>query len=453
MTVKRNFKVSISGVRGVVGETLTPRLTADLAASFGEYVGRGKVVIGRDTRPTGELYEQAIIAGLLSVGCQPVLIGQVPTPTVQMIVDEYKANGGIAITASHNPVEWNAMKFIGASGIFLNPNEANELFDVYNQQERAFVEETDYRNIRTIQNPFAIHQRRVFKHIDVALIRKARFKVAVDPGNGVGAFFSRGFLEDLGCEVITLFDETDGIFRRKPEPTAANITELCTTVREHCCDVGFAQDPDADRLVIVDHTGHPIGEQTTLALAAEHVLSQTPGKIVVNIQTTKALEDIAARYGAELSYAKVGEINVTTEMIAQGAVIGGEGGSGGVIWPAIHPCRDSYTGMGLILEMMARRQQTIQTLVASLPQYVFLNEKFPCSASKSFELIRKLKADYAAFSPNSLDGLRVDFPDGWVIVRASNTEPIIRISAEAKTAERAQTLMNLFAAAVQSMNA
>lgn len=451
MTIKRNFKVSVSGVRGVVGETLTPTLAAEFAASFGEYVGRGKVVVGRDTRPTGELYENAVVAGLLSVGCQPVLIGRVPTPTVQMIVDEYNANGGIAITASHNPVEWNALKFISSSGVFLSHSEAGELLDVYNQQERAYVPEADYRNIRTVANPFAVHRRRLFKQIDIELIRRAGFKVAVDPGNGVGAFFSRQFLEDLGCDVVTVFDETDGIFRRKPEPAPQNITRLCELVREHHCDIGFAQDPDADRLVIVDNQGTPIGEQATLSLAVEHVLSKTPGTVVVNIQTSQAVEKIAAHYHCPLYYSRVGEINVTCEMMSRGAIIGGEGGSGGVIFPAVHPCRDSFTGMAILLEMMAARKKTVVELAAGLPQYVLVNDKKSCSAAKAFELIRRLKSDYAHCNPNGLDGLRLDFPDGWVLIRASNTEPIIRVSAEAQTRERAEALLAEFVVIIEQM--
>lgn len=451
MTIKRNFKVSVSGVRGVVGETLTPTLVAEFAASFGEYVGRGKVVVGRDTRPTGLLYENAVVAGLLSVGCQPVLIGQVPTPTVQMIVDEYNANGGIAITASHNPVEWNALKFIGSSGVFLNPSEAAELLNVYNQQERAYVQENDYRNVRQLQSPFAVHCRRIFNTVDTAAIRAAKFKVAVDPGNGVGAFFSRGFLEELGCEVISIFDETDGIFRRKPEPAPQNITALCELVTSNNCDIGFAQDPDADRLVIVDNTGAPIGEQATLALAVEHVLSQTPGQVVVNIQTSKAVEEIATKYGCPIYYSKVGEINVTCEMMARGAVIGGEGGSGGVIFPRIHPCRDSFTGMALLLEMIAKRKQSVHELAQALPQYTLINEKRPCSAAKAFELIRRLKSDYAEYNPNILDGLRIDFPDSWVLIRGSNTEPIIRISAESADPECAARRLAEFVGVVEAM--
>ncbi len=445
MTIKRNFKVSVSGVRGTVGETLTPALITEFAASFGEYVGRGKVIVGRDTRPTGPMYEYAVVAGLLSVGCQPVLIGPVPTPTVQMMVKELSANGGIAITASHNPVQWNALKFINAKSIFLSKTEASELLDVYNQQERAYVPENEYRNIRTLPNAFSVHQKKVFDAVDVSAIQQRKFRVAIDPGNGVGAYFTRDFLVALGCEVIGINEETDGIFRRKPEPTPANITDLTDLVRREKCDIGFAQDPDADRLVIVNDQGDAVGEQTTLAIAVEHILSQMQGPIVVNIQTSKMIADIAQKYNCPLSYANVGEINVTNAMIEKSAIMGGEGGSGGVIYPAIHPCRDSFTGMALVLEMMAKRNQTISQIVEALPKYVFLDDKLPCAASKAFELLRQLKFDYAAYHPNTQDGIRIDFPDGaWMIIRGSNTEPIVRISTEAKTRERAEALMQEF---------
>lgn len=452
MTVKRNFKVSVSGVRGVVGDTLPPVLVTEFAAAFGEYVGRGKVIVGRDTRPTGPMYERAVVAGLLSVGCQPVLIGVVPTPTVQMMVKEYSANGGIAITASHNPVQWNALKFINAHSIFLSKAEADELLDVYNQPGRAYAPEHEYRNIRYLANAFDFHQKKVFQAVDVDAIRAKKFRVAIDPGNGAGAYYTRSFLEELGCEVIGIHEERDSVFRRKPEPVPENLGALTALVKAEKCDIGFAQDPDADRLVIVDNAGVPVGEQTTLAIAVEHILSQTQGPIVVNIQTSSVIAEIAKKYHSPLTYANVGEINVTNQMLKHNAIIGGEGGSGGVIYPRIHPCRDSFTGMALTLEMMAQQNATICDIVGALPKTYFLNDKLPCAASKAFEVLRRLKFDYAQYKPNTQDGIRIDFPDGaWVIMRASNTEPIVRISTESKSRQRAQELMDEFKDVIQSV--
>lgn len=444
-----NLKVGVSGVRGTVGDALTPPLIAGFAAAFGEYVGGGRVIVGRDTRPSGPMFEHAVVAGLLSVGCQPVLLGTVPTPTVQVMVDEYKANGGIAITASHNPPEWNALKLIGPSGVFLDLNEAAELLNIYNQPERGYVFEDDYRNVRTVDNAFGVHQNRIFRRIDRDRIRSAGFRVAVDCANGAGALYARGFLEELGCAVTTLFDETDGLFRRKPEPLPENLPELCRIVREQRCDIGFAQDPDGDRIAIVGADGVPAGEQVSVVLAVEHVLSKTPGPVVVNVQTTKALSDVAAKYNCPVSFTPVGEINVTAAMREAGAVVGGEGSSGGVIWPAVHLCRDSFSAMALILEMMAVRKQSLAEILAGLPRYVSASAKVPCPASHAVDVLRRLTAAYADAGPVTTDGLRLDFGDAWVLIRASNTEPVMRIFAEALTAQRAQELARRFAGEIE----
>ncbi len=439
-----NLKVSVSGVRGVVGDTLSPNLIANFAAAFGEYVGKGRIIVGRDTRPTGEMYENAVVAGLLSVGCQPILIGIVPTPTVQILVESNKAKGGICITASHNPEEWNALKFIGASGIFLNLREAAELLNIYNQPDRVYVEESEIRKARVIENAFDIQKKKIFNQIDIDVIRKSKIKVAVDCCNGAGAPYSKDFLEYLGCEVYPVFDKIDGRFERKPEPIPENLTELSRVVKEKGCAIGFAQDPDADRIVVMDSSGNAIGEQLSVVLATEHLLSKTPGPVVVNIQTTKSIDAVAERYNSKLYHTPVGEINVTSKMLEVGAVIGGEGGSGGVIWPALHPCRDSFTGMALILEMMASRNKSLEDILDTIPKYYSAGEKIPCSAGKAVEVIRLLSAKYADASPNLIDGLRLDWDDSWMLLRASNTEPIIRIFAEALTQKKANELVEKF---------
>lgn len=452
MTVQR-LKVGVSGVRGVVGESLSPALILRFAAAFGEYVGPGRVLVGRDTRPTGPMLEQAVVAGLLSVGCQPMLVDVVPTPTVQMLVQDLSARGGIVITASHNPVEWNALKFIGPSGIFLNYTEAAELLDVYNQPTRKYAPETQYRNIRTLSNPFEAHSRRIFDAVDLELIRRKKFRVAVDCCNGAGAYHARKFLENLGCEVFTVFDEKDGIFRRGLEPVAENLTALSETIRANQCDIGFAQDPDADRITIVNAQGQPIGEQLSVVLAAEHILAQTPGPVVVNIDTTKSIDDVAAKYGAQVVRSKVGEINVTTEMLKLNAVIGGEGGSGGVIWPKVHHCRDSFTGMALLLELLATRDASLQEILSTIPLYHGRQQKVPCSGQQANLLIRKLAEKYADCQPNQIDGLRLDWPDRWVLIRPSNTEPILRICVEADTPEKAEELLEQFKKEVAAASA
>ena len=330
-TARRNLKIGVSGVRGIVGETLSPALAADFAASFGGFAGRGVILVGRDTRPSGVMIENAVAAGLLASGAHVLLAGIVPTPTLQILVQHYDAAGAVAITASHNPAEWNALKFIDSSAFFLTENGMNALLDSYNQPQDDFVEESAYRGIGTIENAFRIHADRIRKVVNVEAIRHAHLKVAVDCCNGVGALYSREFLESLGCEVISIFDETDGVFRRSPEPVAANLTRLCETVRENGCAVGFAQDPDGDRISLVDEQGTALGEQYSILIPALRVLERTPGPVVANVQTTRSLGDLAARFSVPITYSKVGEINVAAEMRAHNAVFGAEGGSGGVL--------------------------------------------------------------------------------------------------------------------------
>jgi phosphomannomutase len=451
INLRKTLKVGVSGVRGIVGESLTPLLVAAFASSFGRYVGGGRVVIGRDTRPSGEMLEHAVVAGLLAVGCQPVILGIAPTPTVQMIVEEISANGGIAITASHNPVEWNALKFIGPKGMFLDSSEADELLDIYNQQDLNYAEEQDYRDVRQMPDAFEIHQKKIFDHIDVRAIRARKFKVAVDCCNGVGAVFTRPFLEAMGCEVVTIFDRPDGIFERPPEPIAENLSALEEFVKTTGADIGFAHDPDGDRMAIVDNQGRAIGEQYTLVLAADHVLSENPGIVAANIQTTRALEDVAASYGCEVAYTKVGEIYVVEKMVELDAEIGGEGNSGGVIWRRIHPGRDSYVAMALILEMLAVSGQQLNEIVQSLPRYCNRTKKFQCPAFAAREIVRHFCRKYEDQNPILLDGLRIRMNKSWILIRPSNTEPVLRLTAESADEKEVSALLEQFSREISEL--
>ena len=442
--VSGDLKISVSGVRGIVGRSLTPALAAGFTAAFGEFVGGGKVVVGRDTRSSGVMIEYAVVASLLAAGCQPVLAGIVPTPTLQILVGRQQANGGIMISASHNPMEWNAMKFIGPDGVFLNEVESGQLLDLYNQPERRYAEETDYRQVRQLEDPFAPHQEKIFKNIDTAAIRACHFKVAVDCCNGASALYSRSFLEALGCQVFAINDQPDGIFRRGPEPTPANLEELCQVVKAHGCAIGFAQDPDADRIGLVSNRGEPISEQYALVMAVDHLLSDKPGRVVVNLQTTKAVEDVARSYGCETFYTRVGEINVTEKMLQCKAVIGGEGNSGGIIFPAVHPCRDSFTAMALMLEMLALGRDSVDNILASLPHYHSAGRKYDCAANQARLLIRELREKYADREPITLDGIRINWERGWVLIRASNTESVLRLNVEAATPAEVQQLLDEF---------
>jgi len=438
-----NLKISVSGIRGVVGETLTPRLISAFSASFGQYVGAGPVIIGRDTRSTGLMVEQAVIAGLLSVGCQPILCEILPTPSIQVMVSHLNAVGGIAITASHNPMSWNAMKFINGNGMFLNNIEAREVLDIYNQENIRYIHEEQCRSIKYHHDAFSVHQQRILKHIDCEIIQQKKFKVAIDCANGAGAPYSQDFLEALGCEVVAIHTETDGIFRRKPEPTPDALGKLEEIVKSHHCDIGFAQDPDADRLVIVDNLGNALNENYTLALAVQHITLSDNSPICVNLATSKMIEDICKINGNELRYTKIGEINVSTEMVKCGAKIGGEA-NGGVIWPIIHPCRDSFGGMALILELLAKQGQSISQIIDTLPKYYFGSIKLPCSSEKSLHVMRLLKKEHAHLQPLLLDGMRLNWKDRWIIIRSSNTEPLLRIQAEADTPEKLAKMLGEF---------
>ncbi len=453
MSIARNLKIGVSGVRGVVGETLSPLLAADFASAFGEFVGGGRVLVGRDTRGSGKMLEDAVAAGLIAVGCQPALAGVVATPTLQIAAKLSNASGAIAITASHNSIEWNALKFIGPAGLFLNASETAELLDIYNQPDANYVQEQDFRKLVSLDDPFDIHRQRVKACVDVDAIRKARFKVAVDCCNGVGALFSRSFLEELGCEVVSIFDSPDGVFGRPPEPLPKNLGLLSETVKANSCHVGFAQDPDGDRIAIVGPSGVPVGEQNSVLIVAEHVLTRTPGSLVVNIQTSKALEDVAISKGLRTFYSPVGEVNVSAAMLSHGAVFGAEGSSGGVIWPVVHHCRDSFSAMALTLEMMALRSKSVDEILAGLPRYFSSSLKVECSAQGAINCLRALARKYEDANPVLIDGVRVNFADSWALVRQSNTEPSVRIVAEAFSKEAAEKLAARFATEFQGFMA
>lgn len=438
------LKFSEAGVRGIVGDSLTPQLTTSLASTFGRYTGSGRVIVARDTRNSGKMLERAVIAGLLAVGCQPLILGIAPTPTVQLMVKHYKANGGIVITASHNPEEWNALKFIGPQGIFLDIRESAELFDIFTQGNLDYCSENDFKDIRYETNAFELHMQRIFTEIDVESIRKRKFKVALDCCNGVGALYSRNFLEKLGCEVVSIFDKANGIFERQPEPLAKNLTKLSETVKKHNCAIGFAHDPDGDRMTLVDDKGHALSPQCTIALAVEHALYENPGPVVVNIQTSRTVEDITTSYGCEVFYSKVGEINVVNMMMEKDAEIGGEGNCGGVIWRRLHPGRDSFVAMALMLEMLASGKESISDICASIPQYYTISDKFPCSTFRAREIIHEFNKRYQEYECITFDGLRINLPEGWILLRSSNTEPVLRLTVEAKKQQDAEKLLKDF---------
>ncbi len=434
------LKISISGVRGVVGDSLTPGLLARFSQAFGTYVGSGTIVIGRDTRTSGEMVRQAVIAGLLSSGCRVIDLDVCPVPTMQLIVRQRKASGGIAITASHNPAEWNALKFVNSEGLFLSPGQARELLDIYHQGDYTKVIGSEMRSMENYPGALDVHIQAIIDAVGV-LPAKQKLKVALDSCNGAGSIIAQRLLESLGAEVVTVNTTPNGSFPRGAEPIAENLGELCQLVKDSGADVGFAQDMDADRLAVVNEKGEPIGEEFTLVLASWFVVSKTPGALVANLSTTSAMDDLAKKFNCSLHRSKIGEANVTEMMQQVGAVIGGEG-NGGVIYPSINFCRDSHVGMALILHLLAETGRSISDLMAELPRYVMIKEKLNCPSDKIAEVLKMVRREYINEQIDLRDGVKISFADGWLHVRGSNTEPIIRLISEAGNENRAREILD-----------
>jgi phosphomannomutase len=452
ISIKEALKVGVSGVRGVVGVSFTPQLAATFAQAFGTFVGPGPVLVGRDTRPTGAMIEQAVIAGLQSVGCAPILAGIAPTPSLLMMTPVIGARGGIAITASHNPADWNALKFIGPDGLFISESRAQELFDIYHQQDFPLVAENEIRRTRIEPYPTEDHFKRILRYVDARRIRRRKLKVAIDCCNGVGALYSPFLVGSvLGCEVYPVFDTPSGLFEREPEPLPQHLGALSRMVVENGCDIGFAQDPDGDRLAIVNEKGEPIGEDMTLALAVWQVLeAHGTGPVCVNVPTSKAVDVIAAKFGCPVIRTRIGEINVAEAMLKHGAVVGGEN-IGGVMISQIHPCRDSFSGMAVILEMLASGERTVSERIDSLPHFVIARGKIPIRSEQAPPVLRQIRHAHDPARINQLDGLFIDLDNAWVHIRRSNTESVMRVTAEAEGAEAARALVDQYTQMIRDL--
>ncbi len=433
------LKIGISGVRGVVGDSLTPALLTRFAQAFGTYVGGGRVVVGRDTRTSGVMVCQAVTAGLISSGCRIVDLGVCPTPTVQLLVRKLGARGGVAITASHNPAQWNALKFVGADGLFLGGASGRELLDIYHQGDYTKVPGRDMRAVDVRDDALDVHISAVLAALGPLPAGGRRLRVAIDSVNGAGSIVTPRLLDTLGVDVVAINITPDGRFPRQAEPTPEALAQLSAAVRTHGCDIGFAQDMDADRLAVVSEHGEPVGEDLTLLIAAEQVLSTTPGPVVTNVATTHALDAVAARYGCAVTRTPVGEANVTEAMRRLGAVIGGEG-NGGVIYPRINFARDSLVGIGLILHRLAGTGRSISALVADQPKMHLIKQQISCPTHRVAEIQRLLRAEYARYPIDARDGVKVVTPTGWFLLRGSNTEPVTRLVVEAPREADAKAL-------------
>lgn len=430
--------VSVSGVRGIVGQTLTPAVALEFAQAYGTLLGGGRLVLGRDSRPSGPLFEAAAAAGLLATGCEVTHIGLVMTPTAGHAIRAGGYAGGLIITASHNPHQWNGLKFLDDLGVAPDPQRARRIADIRAAAEYRLID-SGFTAPRVDTEAGTRHVQAVRDACEVDLASLRGLRVVLDSINGAGCVHTPAFLSQLGCELIHINGEPHGDFAHPPEPIREHLDGLCEAVRAHGAAVGFAQDPDADRLAIVDEKGRYIGEEYTLALATQFVLSRRPGLVATNLSTSRMVDDVAARFGTRVLRTPVGESHVARAMLAEGCVIGGEG-NGGVIDPRVCYVRDSLSAMSLILQFMAATGRSISQLVADLPRYALVKQKMELPGERMGAATEAIARAFADQRPSTVDGVRIDFREGWVHVRASNTEPILRVIAEADTEARAADL-------------
>jgi phosphomannomutase len=447
--------LSVSGARGIVGRTMTPEVAAAYAGAFGSFLrattgkARPRVAVGLDGRISGPPLAAAAIGGLMATGCDVIDLGVAMTPSVGVMIGHHRADGGLAITASHNPIEWNGIKCLDGDGLAPPPAIAKEIVDRFKQRRIDWCGPLETGRVTHDPTSARVHVDRVLAQVDADAIRGRRFAVVLDSVNGSGCEGGRMLLEALGCRVTHLFGEQTGVFGHTPEPLVDNLVDLArTTGSTPGSACGFAQDPDADRLAIVDETGRFIGEECTLVLAALRMLQRTGGgALAANLSTSRMIDDVAARFpGSRVVRTAVGEANVVAGLRSNGGIFGGEG-NGGVILPGVCWVRDSLSAMALVLELLAYEGKPLSAIVASLPRYAMIKRKMELASVGGMAAVApalaKVKAAFASERISDVDGVRVDFADGWVHLRASNTEPIVRVIAEAATEARANELCDL----------
>jgi phosphomannomutase len=437
------LKIGITGVRGIVGETFTPELAVEFAQAFGSYLDAGRILICRDTRPSGPMIRSAVSAGLLAAGCEVVDLGVCPTPSMQLAVKWLQADGGIAITAGHNPWQWNALKFVRGDGLYLNPTQAEELLDIFHQGEFAKASWDSIKQVVRYEDPIP-------HHIDVLANAFAfepngsrRLVVAVDCCNGACSLMSPKGLEALGCEVLTLNNDPKAAFPHEPEPKPETMAQLSAVVKAGHADIGFAHDTDGERLGIVTERGEPLSEETTLALAANIRLNDRPGTIVTNISTTSAIELIAERCGGAVVRTPVGQVYISEGMIEHNGVLGGEG-SGGITVPEVQLTHDSAGAIGLILQRLLRTGERVSELVDQLPHLTILKHNIAVEPNRLYSILQHFRTavEREQLPYDTTDGLKVVMSNGWIHVRASNTESMIRIIVESADSRAAPDLLN-----------
>jgi phosphomannomutase len=437
--------VSVSGIRGRVGEALTPEVVARYAAGFGAWASRHgtsrSVVVGRDSRVSGPMFHHAVLSALQSVGCDVIDVGLTTTPTCQLAVEHHHAAGGLMISASHNPIEWNALKFIGPTGLFLESSEGVEMRGLV----ESGIARARWDQLGQIGPDDGAVQRHIDRvlaipYLDVEGIRRRRFSVGLDCVRGAGAIIMPSLLDRLGCRVTAINLETDGLFPRPPEPIAENLGDLERLVLRVGAAIGFAVDPDVDRLALISDAGKAIGEDFTLALAAQVVLRHKRGPVVTNLSTSRIVEDVANAANVPVIRAPVGEVNVAVRMRDEHAPVGGEG-NGGVILSEVHLGRDAPVGAALLLQLLHEDNMTLSQIVAGLPRYSIVKDKLDRPNASLDTVYEALRAAFPGAAADTQDGLRLSWPDRWVHVRPSGTEPIVRVIAEAPTSREALELV------------
>ncbi len=434
--------ISVSGIRGIVGRDLYPENTARYAAAFGTWANRGRIIVGRDTRVSGPMLEEVVVAALQSVGCDVIRVGVAPTPTVAMAVLKHDAAGAVILSASHNPAEWNALKFLNSKSEFLAPEEGHAVLDIAASGSINYVSYSELGNVTFDNDALEYHIGKILElpYINVDRIAACNFKVAVDSVNGAGSESIPQLLMALGVQHIeTIHSTPNGLFPHNPEPLPEHLGDICELVKNTGCDIGFVTDPDADRLAVVDNEGMLFGEENTQAAAFDFMLNLKPGAVATNLSSSDVCEVIASKYGQEVHRSPVGEIHVVRLMQKNGCVIGGEG-NGGVINPDLHYGRDALVGIAMILQLLADRNMTSSEYRKSLPQFFISKNKVQLSDTDPDRVLHEVVEKYSNHDPVTIDGVKIRFDEGWVHLRKSNTEPIIRIYSEAKSSEAAEAL-------------
>ncbi|MFA6450230.1 MAG: phosphoglucosamine mutase, partial [bacterium] len=429
------LKIGISGVRGVVGETFTPHLVVQFTEAFATYAGRGEVYVCDDARPSGGMVRGAVIAGLLGAGCSPIDLEICPVPALQFAVARSRAAGGIAVSAGHNPEDWNALKFIRTDGIYLNANQSDELLDIYHSGEFDKAKWNEIKPLKRQTNAARNHIKAILASVDVARIRKAKFRVAVDASNGACSKPAAELLDALGCPAAAINDEPGEPFPHDPEPNQANMRSLRALSRAIGCDAGFMLDTAGERLGIVTDAGESLPEDHTLAICVAAQLERKPGLVVTNLSTSRVIDDIARAYRSQVVRTPIGQAYVAEAAMKRRAVIAGEG-SGGVILPRVHYANDGLAAIAFILDHLARRKTRLSKIAASLPEYTTIKKNIPLDYTELFKAVqharRAVETDIKKAALDLSDGIKIDWRDSWLHIRPSNTEAMIRLIAEAR---------------------